>query len=442
MAKKKRKIETLEIGCLGINHFSGVISEEKLKDLRTLKDRVRIYSQMYYNDPIIAGNLNALESLILKSTWDIKAYSEKPRHKKEAEFAKKVVFGITNGFHSALNEALACIVYGFSDLEICYAKDPETGYYIWRDLSPRPAESIYQWLLDNNGKFLGLMQRNPKTSEIKTITADRLLHFAPKARKRNPEGVSLLRSCYQSWSYKSRIQEMEAIGVEKDVRGTPIAKAPSEYLDTKNPNNVEIQNQLKTLVSNLSRNEDAGIVFPSDEGWIIELMKGGGESQVRDTNIIVERHNRDMAISLLSDFVMLGKGASGSLADTKVKVFSSFVTYLMDSIQSVFNDGLKRLWEINGMDTAEMPIITHTNLEELETMVTALLLQSAHKLGLITPSAQLENYIRKHYLGKDVPEVTDEDWQKGREELIKLSGKGNQEDTSDKKGDNSTNGNS
>ena len=48
------------------------------------------------------------------------------------------------------------------------------------------------------------------------------------------------------WYYKSKITELEAVRIERDVRGIPVALAPVEYLNSKDTEKVVIQEQLKT----------------------------------------------------------------------------------------------------------------------------------------------------------------------------------------------------
>jgi hypothetical protein len=50
--------------------------------------------------------------------------------------------------------------------------------------------------------------------------------FRTKSRKGSPEGKSILRNAYRSWYFKRRIQEIEGIGIERDLAGFPTLTAP------------------------------------------------------------------------------------------------------------------------------------------------------------------------------------------------------------------------
>ena len=63
-----------------------------------------------------------------------------------------------------------------------------------------------------------------------TIPMSKALLFRTKSRKNNPEGRSILRNAYRSWYFKRRIQEIEGIGIERDLAGLPVMHGP-EGLD-------------------------------------------------------------------------------------------------------------------------------------------------------------------------------------------------------------------
>ena len=97
---------------------------------------------------------------------------------------------------------------------------------------------------------------------------------------------SILRNAYRSWYFKRRIQEIEAIGIERDLAGLPVIHAPEnlEIWDSQDPDMVKINGALITMVKNLRRNESEGLVLP--HGYEAELLSTGGTRQF-DTNAII-----------------------------------------------------------------------------------------------------------------------------------------------------------
>lgn len=74
--------------------------------------------------------------------------------------------------------------------------------------------------------------------------------FRTESVKDNPEGRSILRNAYRSWYFKRRIQEIEAIGIERDLAGLPVIHAPErlEIWDSQDPDMVKINAALITMV--------------------------------------------------------------------------------------------------------------------------------------------------------------------------------------------------
>jgi hypothetical protein len=74
--------------------------------------------------------------------------------------------------------------------------------------------------------------------------------------KNNPEGRSLLRNAYRPWYYKHRIEEIEAVGVERDLAGLPIAYLPPEYLSSSaTADQIQVRNAIEQIVQTVKINE-------------------------------------------------------------------------------------------------------------------------------------------------------------------------------------------
>src|SRR5690606_2491763 len=96
------------------------------------------------------------------------------------------------------------------------------------------------------------------------------LLFRTEIARDNPEGRSLLRNAYRPWYFKKRIEEIEGIGIERDLAGLPVL-TPPENVDIWDPENVEAQrlrSRAESLVRNIRRDRSEGIVKPY--GWELE----------------------------------------------------------------------------------------------------------------------------------------------------------------------------
>lgn len=177
----------------------------------------------------------------------------------------------------------------------------------------RAQETLYQWEYDDEDNLLGMTQMPPPSYNLYTIPTSKALLFRTKSRKDNPEGRSILRNAYRPWYFKRRIQEIEGIGIERDLAGLPVIHAP-ENLDIWNPDDpdaVRIRTDLETMVRRIRRDEMEGVVLP--HGYELELLSSGGSRQF-DTNAVINRYDTRIAMTVLADFIFLGHQQTGSWA--------------------------------------------------------------------------------------------------------------------------------
>lgn len=153
----------------------------------------------------------------------------------------------------------------------------------------------------------------PPLYQLYTIPMSKALLFRTKSRKDNPEGRSILRNAYRPWYFKRRIQEIEGIGIERDLAGLPVMHAP-EGLDIWDPDNqdaLRIRTELESMVRRIRRDEMEGVVLP--HGFELELLSSGGSRQF-DTNAVINRYDTRIAMTVLADFIFLGHQQNGSWA--------------------------------------------------------------------------------------------------------------------------------
>ena len=115
---------------------------------------------------------------------------------------------------------------------------------------------------------MGLVQMPPPDYGLIEIPVEKLLLFRTKSRKGNPEGRSILRNAYRDWYFKRRIQEIEGIGIERDLAGFPVLTAP-ESMDIWNTEDAEMvaaRAQAERIVQNIRRDSLEGLVMPAGCG--------------------------------------------------------------------------------------------------------------------------------------------------------------------------------
>lgn len=374
-----------ELGAIGLERYAGQIYEEFLPELRGVRGR-RVIRQMADNDATIGGLLFAVEMLTRQVAWDITPASESSEDEAVAQFVRECLFeDMVQTWPDTLSEILSFLPFGWSFLEIVYkvrggqttmperASKYSDGRIGWRKWAIRSQESLDRWEFDETGNLTGLTQRPAPDFRAVTIPLEKALLFRTTSRKGNPEGFSILRRAYVSWYYKTNVQRIEGIGIERDLAGLPVAYVPPELLSTAaDANEQAILASIKEIVTNIRRDEQEGVVFPlsyddaGKERYRLELLTSGGARQF-DTDKIITRYDQRILMSVLADFLLLGHEKVGSfaLSSNKSSLFSVALGAWLDSICATINQqAIPRLLALNALPMEAAPKLTHGDVEE------------------------------------------------------------------------------
>lgn len=412
-----------EVGRVGQFKYAGLFYEEFLHELRGRRG-CEVYKEMADNDDIIGAILFAVEMLMRQVTWSIDPAGTTPADKKAAEFMESCMDDMQQTWSDTISEILSFLTFGWSYHEIVYKrrmghkKDPalnskyDDGLVGWRKLPIRSQDTLYRWEYDDDDNLTGMTQMPPPDFALRTIPAEKALHFVTKSRKASPEGRSILRNAYRSWYFKRRIQEIEGIGLERDLAGLPVIKPPKDVniFDTDDPEMVKRKNYATRLVSSIRRDQEEGVVLP--DGWELSLLSTGGRRQF-DTNSIIERYDSRMAMTVLADFVLLGHQQVGSfaLSSDKTEMFSVAIGAYLDLICDVFNDqGIPRLIDLNGNAFAgitDYPRLTHGDVESPNLAELGTFIKDMTGVGVLTPDEGIEDYVRR---AAGLPERLEQDY--------------------------------
>lgn len=400
-----------EIGRVGQRRYGGMIYEEFLPELRGHRG-IAAYTEMSENDDIVGAILFAIEMLVRQCDWNVEPGGDTAKDKEAAEFVGSCMNDMRDTWIDTISEILSFLTYGWSYHEIVYkrrmgnTKDPRTrskfndGLIGWRKLPIRAQETLYQWEYDNEDNLMGMTQMPPPDFGTFTIPMEKALLFRTKSRKNNPEGRSILRNAYRSWYFKRRIQEIEGIGIERDLAGLPVMYGPEnlDLWDKDIPGNMEILAGLENMVRNIRRDEMEGVVLPY--GYKLELLSSGGTRQF-DTNAIINRYDTRIAMTVLADFIFLGHDKTGSwaLSSDKTELFAVAIGAFLDIICETFNSqGIPSLIDINGKHFAGItgyPQMTHGDIEDDDITKIAAFIKDMTGIGVLVPDDGLEDYIRR-----------------------------------------------
>lgn len=412
-----------ELGTTGLKRTSGFVYDEFLTRLQGIQG-IKTYREMADNDPVIGAVLYAIEKVITRLEWRVDPFKDQSADGdpedpdvETATFVEECLNDMSDSWDSTLSQILSMIVYGWSFHEIVYKKrvgpeqkDPTKrskftdGKVGWRKWAIRGQETLYLWTFDDDGGLRGFQQVDPYTGHGRVdIPIEKALLFRTTAAKNNPEGRSLLRNAYRPWWFKRRIEEIEAIGIERDLAGLPIAYVPPEYLSSAASNDQQIVlAAIKQIVTSIKRNENEGIVFPQvyDESgkplFDLKLLSSGGSRQF-DTDKVITRLDQRIAMSVLSDFILLGQDRVGSFAlgATKMDLWSMSVDSIAKTIADTVNQhAIPRLLRLNGMDADRPPTLQYSEVAHIDLAEIADFVSKMTTAGVLAPDPTLEDHLR------------------------------------------------
>lgn len=413
--------DSKEIGRVGQRRYGGIFYEEFLSELRGRKG-AEVFTEMSNNDETIGAILFAIEMLVRQASWNVEPGGSTAKDREAAEFVKSCMDDMQQTWIDTISEILSFLTYGWSFHEIVYkrrmgrTKDNRTsskyddGLIGWMKLPIRSQETLYQWEYDDQDNLIGMTQMPPPDFGLITIPMNKAMLFRTRSRKDNPEGRSILRTAYRSWYFKRRIQEIEGIGIERDLAGLPVITTPEgmDIWDKDDEDMNAIRAGLEAMVKNIRRDSTEGLVLPF--GYTFELTSTGGSRQF-DTNSIIARYDTKISQTVLADFIQLGHESVGSfaLSSDKTNLFSMAICAFLDIICQTFNSqGIPALIDINGdhfVGVTDYPRLTHGDIEDVDLATVATFIKDMTSIGVIIPDESLEDYVRQ--LGKLPKRTTD-----------------------------------
>jgi len=411
-----------EIGSSGLQRTSGFVIDDFITNLRGVQG-MRVWREMSDNDPVIGAMLYAIERLILAIEWKVEPYTErdkdlvKKKDEDNARFIKECMDDMSETWSSMLSQILSFLPFGFAYCEIVYkkretmdTKDPRKrskhsdGKIGWRKIALRAQETLWDWEFDENGSIKAMRQSDPSVPKgVVSIPIEKALLFRTVTPRNNPEGRSILRNAYRPWFFKKTIEEIEAVGIERDLAGLPVAYVPPTMLSS-NATAAEVtaRNAMSDLIRGIKRNENEGILFPlayDEQGrelYKLTLLSSGGTRNF-NTDQIIARYDQRIAMVILADFILLGHEKVGSFAlgASKIDLFTSAIQQIADSIADVFNShAIPRLMKLNGLDESRCPKIKAGEITHVDLGVLGDFISKMAAAGAMQPDIDMDNYLR------------------------------------------------
>ena len=380
------KSSVSELGVTGVKIFGGMVSEEFLRQLTGLRG-TRVYREMTDNDATIGSMLFAIDKLLRNVEWKVEPADQTQEALDAAEFVDQCRNDMEQTWAEFLSEILSFLSFGFSVHEIVYKvrggletsdlskkSKFEDGKIGWRKFPIRAQETIWRWNLDpENPNYIQSVEQLPPLGGSVTIPMDKVLLFRTESRKDNPQGRSVLRNAYRAWYFKKRIEELEGIGIERDLAGLPVAWVPPNLLlPTATREEKATLAMVKKAVTSIRRDEQEGVVWPlcydenNNKMYDLTLMTSGGSRQF-DTTKVIDRWDRRIAMTVLADFILLGQSKVGSfaLSSDKTDLFSLVILAWLQCIAGELNTkAIPKLLTLNSISQKLAPKFVPGSVEK------------------------------------------------------------------------------
>jgi hypothetical protein len=419
----------IELGVTGVKRVSGYVDEEFLPALRGRK-AVRVYREMSANDSMVGALLFSIDKLVREVEWKILPADQSEENLLAQEFLESCMDDMNEPWDGFIGEVLSMIPYGWSWHEIVYKRrlgpwqtDPKKrskhsdGLIGWRKMPIRAQETLMRWVFAPDGGVKAMIQMAPPRYEMTTIPIEKSILFRTAIAKGNPEGYSLLRNAYRPWYFKKRLEEFEAIGVERDLAGMPVGRVPADYLTAaKGTPQAKTVEAFRKMVRGVRRDENEGLVLPTQYDvdtkqplFDFELMSSGGTRQF-DTNSIIGRYEQRILMTVLADFILVGHESVGSysLHTDKTGIFRAALNAIAKTIADTLNRyAVPRLFAVNGWKLDQLPRFEPTNVDPPALDQLAAFISATAGAGMQWfPDPELEKYVREI---ARLPEMTEDD---------------------------------
>lgn len=427
-----------EVGSAGLRQSGGYIFEQPDPQFNGRPWRMTI-KRMTEGDPIIGSFMLAIELLIRNAAFQVEPADNSNMGKRAHRLVETSLDDLNVPFDAFLADAISFVPYGWSYFETVYkdrrgtnpsrytdtqgnenappASKFNDGMIGWHKFAPRPQDTLLRWQFGPNQTLQGMIQVTWANWSPVLIPIERSLLFRSRHAKNNPEGVSMLRNAWRPWWMKRNIEQIEAMGVERDLNGYPVLYLPVEYLKAEvaagaaDPNNPDqdvdrealaFVESMRDLITNIKRDASEGAIIPQIIDPVtkvplvkLELLHSGGTRSF-DTGRIIDRYDHRIALSALADFILLGiEGRLGSfaLSASKAELFTASINSIANSIASVFNTyAIPRLMDINGIDRKYAPTLAFGRIENPDLQFLGSFLKDASSAGMnIFPNASIED---------------------------------------------------
>jgi len=408
-----------EYGVSGLSRFGGSVMEDYDQQWKTLGRMVPLIKEML-DHPVIGAMIFAIEMSLRGAEWTVTPAGETPTDIEAAEFLESCMEDLSHSWDDHITQAVSMISFGFAPFEIVYKKrlgldrDPISKYVDgrigWRKFAFRAQDSLAsgrEWDFDENGGIRAMNQQAPPTWRPVSIPIEKMVLYRTTAAKNNPQGRSALRAASKPWYFSKNLSEIEGISAERMGTGFPVMYLGDGTRKEGSNSDYELA---KMAVRDIRADEQGGLVIPHPKqtsdgrGALFELMSPPSRGVV-DFNQSIDRYNKQIAQTLLAQFIFLGMANVGTqaLAVRSTDFFSKAISGWLKTIAETLNrHAVPRLFKLNAWTgLSGLPEFTVGDIGEIDLTAFMEAVNLAVGAGVLEPDEGTERIIRQRL---DLPE--------------------------------------
>jgi len=319
------------IGVRGLKTLAGLANEEYRLTMPNWNRRIKIFLEMR-DDAIISTLLDAIKLPLLAAPFETRPAEENtPGDIAAAEWLYDAMHRMyRQAWKSHVSDCLDAIDFGFNVSEIILEKRAD-GRMWPKNIDVRAQETLkrWKWRDDQKDELELFIQTDPDTGAEYEVPVDKCVHVTFRGRKGNPEGKALLATLFRPWRIMKDLENLEAVGVERDVGGMPVAKLPIEGAVS----STDIDD-METALKGMRNDENSYLILPPG----VEVSPYGSGTKQFQVGAIIERYQKLILGVKFAQFLKLGMDKVGT--QSLVKGATDFFMLGLESVQ----DNLTEAW--------------------------------------------------------------------------------------------------
>lgn len=335
LAQQGSKQGTATPDKLDVQIGSGITSMDKYINkyyMDPKKLKAKDFVKMRKDDGTASALYNILTMPIIAADWTIEGDKDLDPTGEQAQFVLDSLTlppergGMSTPFHLVIADMLRAVSEGYRYFEKVHTLSPQEKI-VYRKLVSYDSESV-TILTDDKGGFAGAEQKvmNGTSMDTVKIPIEKSFLFTHNKERDWIYGESAFVAAYKHYLEKRKLYYLGNMQAQAAAIPARVGKAAEK----------STQEQMDAVAASLSDliELNSAVVLPF--GYDVTAI---GSTAKMDIMPLINHHNREMAISVLAHFLMLGDGASGSWALSKdqTDLFSLVIRSIMKNLEYHIN---------------------------------------------------------------------------------------------------------